>query len=58
MFSEKVSRRLDVRRLMFDPLNEQLADALMTIAPRLADHPFLTQYAPPATDSTTPVGEA
>ena len=52
----------DIRRLMFDPLNEQqteqLADALMTIASPLTDHPFLTQYAPTATDSTTPVGEA
>lgn len=48
----------DIRRLVFDPLNEQLADVLMTIASRLTDHPFLTQYAPTATDSTTPVGEA
>lgn len=36
----------DIRRVMFDPLTAQqtaaLADALMTIARRLSDHPFLT----------------
>ena len=38
----------DIRRLMFDPLDEEqttaLADALMTIASHLTDHPFLTRY--------------
>lgn len=39
----------DIRSLMFDPLTEEqtrhLADALMTIASRLSDHPFLSRYA-------------
>jgi DNA-binding MarR family transcriptional regulator len=50
----------DIRRLMFEPLDEeqtrQLADALMVIASKLTDHPFLTRYAETATSPTDPGG--